>query len=72
MSDSPFYPMAPADSVPGIIRNYHYEHLPPPSNPTEFMVALRRGLRGANGVGLWGKLKGAGWRFLRECHICAS
>lgn len=57
MSDGLFHPMAPADSVPGIIRHYHYQHVPPPSNPTEFMVALRRGLRGANKVGLWGKLR---------------
>lgn len=72
MSDGLFYPMAPGDSVPGVIRHYHYEHLPPPSNPTEFMVALRHGLRGVNQVGLWGKLKGAGWRFLRECPVSAS
>ncbi|KAH9067635.1 hypothetical protein EDB87DRAFT_15900 [Lactarius vividus] len=64
MSDGPFYPMAPADSVPATIRYYHYQYLPPPSNPTEFAVALRRGLRGANEAGLWGKLRGAGWRFL--------
>ncbi|KAI9465267.1 hypothetical protein BJY52DRAFT_1414237 [Lactarius psammicola] len=64
MPDGLFYPMAPANSVPTIIRRYQYQYLPPPSNPTEFTVALRRGLRGANEVGLLGKLKGAGWRFL--------
>ncbi|KAI9441634.1 hypothetical protein H4582DRAFT_2073796 [Lactarius indigo] len=64
MSDGPFYPMALADSVPATIRYYDYQYLPPPSNPTEFTVALRRGLRGANEAGLWGKLRGAGWRFL--------
>ena len=72
MSDGLFYPMAPAHSVPTIIRRYHYQHLPPPSNPTEFMSSLRHGLRGANEVGLWGKLKGAGWRFLRECRVSSS
>ncbi len=72
MSGGSFYPMAPADSVPSIVRRYHYQYLPPPFNPTEFMVALRRGLRGANEVGFLGKLKGAGWRFLRACRVSAS
>ena len=72
MSDGLFYPMAPAHSVPTIVQSYHFQHLPPPSNPLEFMSSLRRGLRGANEVGLWGKLKCVGWRFLRECRVSAS
>lgn len=72
MSDDLFHPMAPAHSVPTIIRRYHYQHHPPPSDPTDFMSSLRRGLRGVNEVGLWGKLKGAGWRFLREYRVSAS
>ncbi len=71
-SETQFQPMALANSLPGIYRRYDYMHLPPPSNPTQFMADLRRGLRGVNEVGLWGKLKGAGWRLLCECRISAS
>jgi len=51
MSDDLFHPMAPAHSVPPIVRRYHYQHHPPPLNPTDFMSSLRRGLRGVNQVG---------------------
>ena len=62
-----FYPMAPRNSVPRICRHYHYQHLPPPEEPTNFMAELRRGLRGVDRGGFWGKVKSAGWRLLREC-----
>jgi len=56
--------MAPRNSVPRICRRYHYQHDPPPSNPTAFMRELRRGLRVVDKGGFWGKAKSAGWRVL--------
>ncbi|KAI0302344.1 hypothetical protein B0F90DRAFT_1667554 [Multifurca ochricompacta] len=64
MSATPFCPMVYSNCLPKIIRRYHHQHLPPPSDPAVFMLALRRGLRGANRPGFWRKLKSAGWRFL--------
>jgi hypothetical protein len=61
--------MAPRNSVPRICRHYHYRHLPPPEEPTRFMGELRRGLRGVDKGGFWGKVKSAGWRILRGCLL---
>ncbi|KAI0294374.1 hypothetical protein BC826DRAFT_1104662 [Russula brevipes] len=58
------YPVAEPTSVPTVYRRYHYEHDPPSLEPTEFMVELRRGLRGAKRPGFWKNVKSAGWRFL--------
>jgi hypothetical protein len=64
-----YYPMALSDGLPKIIRRYHYQHGPPPSEPVEFMGALRQGLRSANRPSLWGKMKSVGWRILRGCYF---
>ncbi|KAI0263855.1 hypothetical protein BC834DRAFT_971202 [Gloeopeniophorella convolvens] len=56
--------VATAACTPKIVRRYHYQHAPPPSDPTEFMVELRRGLRGVQRPGFMGKIKAAGWRIL--------
>ncbi|KAI9507977.1 hypothetical protein F5148DRAFT_1284510 [Russula earlei] len=56
--------MAAPNSVPRVYRRYHYQHLPPPTDPNTFMVELRRGLRGAKRVSFWGTVKSVGWRFL--------
>ncbi len=61
-----FSPMAPADSVPRVVRNYHYEHFPPPSDSVELTAELHRELRAVPHGGFWGKVKSAGWRLLRE------
>ena len=56
--------MAARNSVPRVCRRYHYQHDPPPSDPTAFMRELRRGLRVVDKDGFWGKAKSAGWRAL--------
>jgi hypothetical protein len=66
MFSETFFPMAPANSVPRIVRRYHYKHVPHPEDPVELMSDLRQGLRGVSKGGFWGKVKSAGWRILRE------
>jgi hypothetical protein len=61
-----FFPMAAADSVPRVVRRYHYEHFPPPPDSIELAAELHRGLRAVSHGGFWGKVKSAGWRLLRE------
>ncbi|KAI0002209.1 hypothetical protein BJV74DRAFT_41026 [Russula compacta] len=60
-----FYPVAEPDSVPKVYRRYNYQHLPPPSDPTQLMPDLRRGLRGAEKASFWGKMKNIGRRLRR-------
>ena len=72
-----FYQMAPCNSVPRVCRRYHYQHNPPPSQPTEFAAELRRRLRGVDKRrGFWDKVKSVAWRitceymsFLRELRV---
>jgi len=61
--------MAARNPVPRIVRRYHFQHLPPPEDPTEFMEELRYGLRGVKRAqtGFLGKVKSVAWRFLRKC-----
>lgn len=66
MFSETFFPMAEADSVPSIVRKYHYEHFPPPSDSMELTAELHRSLRAVPHGGFWGKVKSAGWRLLRE------
>ena len=66
MFSETFFPMAAANSVPRIVRKYHYEHFPPPSDSTELTAELRRGLRAVPHGGFWSKMKSVGWRLLRE------
>ena len=66
MVSETFFPMAAAGSVPRIVRKYHYEHFPPPSDSIELTAELRRGLRAVPHGGFWSKVKSAGWRLLRE------
>ena len=69
MFSETFYPMAARNPVPRIVRRYHFQHLPPPEDPTEFMEELRYGLRGVKRAqtGFLGKVKSVAWRFLRKC-----